>query len=131
MAAQVKVDGLSDFLSGVDQMRSRLPASIAETGRKAAALVAESARALGQSQGSVAAKAARSIALMSGQIVIDEPFGWGAEKGSIQYHQFKKYLGSSDDAGYFIAPAVKQAEATVEALYARMVDDLSRKAFPS
>jgi hypothetical protein len=33
---------------------------------------------------------------------------YGAEFGSYQYHQFQRWRGKGDDAGYFLWPAIRK-----------------------
>lgn len=126
--AEVRVEGLSELRAGLAQADARLPEQVRQADAKAAEKVGAQARALGQSLGSVAAKAARSIVAMRNAVVLDEPFGWGAEKGAGNYRQFKAYLGGGDEAGYFLGPAL--AKADIQSLYAQAVDQATRPAFP-
>jgi hypothetical protein len=128
MTAEVRVEGLSELRSGLASATARLPEAIRQADAKAAEKVAGQAKTMGQALGSVAAKAARSITAMRNEIVLDEPFGWGAEKGAVQFRQFKAYVGG-DEAGYFLGPAV--AKTDIESLYAQAVDQATRPAFPS
>lgn len=129
MAGDVRIDGLAEFRAGLGTAAARLPEAVRQADVKAAEKVAGQARAFGQSAGSVAAKAARSIQAMRDEVVLDEPFGWGAEKGAVKFHQFRAYLGADDEAGYFLGPAL--AKTDIESLYAQAVDQATRPAFPS
>lgn len=129
MAGEVRIDGLKEFEAGLTSAAARLPEQVRQADVMAAEKIAGQAKSIGQTVGSVAAKAARSIVAMRNEIVLDEPFGWGAEKGSVQFHQFKAYLGDADEAGYFLGPAL--AKTDVESLYAQAVDQATRPAFPS
>jgi hypothetical protein len=130
VADGARIEGLAEMRSGLASATARMPQAIRTAGEQAAALIGGEARSVGAALGSVAAKAAGSISVMRNEVVLDEPFGWGAEKGSVRFHQFKPYL-AGDEAGYFVGPAVTQSEASVEALYERAIDDAVRPAFPN
>ena len=60
--------------------------------------------------GRQAAKAAADLKPIGINTVLYGGKGYskGAEFGSIQYKQFKMWRGNSDDAGYFLWPAIRQ-----------------------
>lgn len=61
-------------------------------------------------QGGVAAKAADEIRVVGPGVVAfgGKPYDMGAEFGSFQYHQFERWRGKGDDAGYFLWPAIRK-----------------------
>lgn len=61
-----------------------------------------------------------------------KPYDMGAEFGALQYKQFEAWRGHSDDAGYFLFPAVRkfQKEDSVAVWFKEIYSRVLGSAFP-
>lgn len=85
--------------------------------REAAHRVRNMAQENARRQGGVAAKSAEDIKVAGPGVVSygQKPYNMGAEFGSYQYHQFQRWRGKGDDAGYFLWPAIREFRNTTMA----------------
>lgn len=104
------VSGLPEFIRDLHAGPDRLNRSDKAFLTKAAKLVRQWAQENARKLGGVAAKSADDIRLgRPGEVNYGgKPYNMGAEFGSYQYHQFDRWRGKGDDAGYFLWPAIRR-----------------------
>lgn len=134
----VQVRGLAEFQRELKKID--LVDDLKDIHRQVATNVATKARALAESLGGVAAKAAPDIKVKAEQryakLTLGSPtapwdlgaeFGGGARPTT---QQFKPYRGNGAAAGYFLYPTVRSEKTTSEQTYDRALGQLLRRAFP-
>lgn len=137
-ASGVQILGLKELRRDLRAWDNKAPRLITLAHKQLAVRVSREAKAYGVSQGSVAAKAARSIranaTLTSAAVSLGGtryPFAMGAEFGSHRFPQFKPWRGKGEDAGYFLWPTIRAMSTEIEQTYLTEVADVLRKsAFP-
>lgn len=96
--------------------------------RAAAELVIEKASAAAHALGGVAAKSAPALKATDGRAEYGGlPYALGAEFGSVEFHQFKPWLGAGEGAGYFFTPAVRDTAGDVDEAYYDEADKLLKR----
>lgn len=127
-----RVDGLNDLRRELKAIDNQWPKELQKANKAIARKVADRSKSTASSLGSTAAKAASSIAALAGQgraqVRLAKKFGgeFGAAFGSNRLKQFPPHKRG----GYFIWPDVADLRDEIADEYLRMVDDLTRRAFP-
>lgn len=105
----MRIEGLDEFIRSLNLAPSQLSQARQAFGVVAADTVRDMAVALGHANGGVAKKAADDLRVAGPGLVElgGRPYDLGAEFGSYQYHQFDRWRGKDDSAGYFFWPAVR------------------------
>lgn len=131
----VNVEGLAELQKALRSLPKELRRDLTRANRMAASLVAQRARSRAIAQGSTAAHAAPSIRASATQtsagVAIgggSHPEALGAEFGSLRFKQFKPWLGSGPDAGYFLYPTIRNDEGAWIEPYEDLIDTITRKA---
>lgn len=106
----VQIEGLDEFIRDLNLAPSQMQKARQTFVAYSAQMVAEMAVARGHAEGSTARKAADDIRVAGPGLVElgGRAYDLGAEFGSYQYHQFERWRGKDDDAGYFFWPAVRE-----------------------
>jgi hypothetical protein len=110
----ISIEGLPSFVHALRlspaQVRLAEKVFLREAARRVKNMAQDNARHLG----SVAAKSAEDIRVAGPGVVAygGKPYNYGAEFGSYQYHQFQRWRGKGDDAGYFLWPAIRKFRET-------------------
>lgn len=106
----MRVEGLEQFLRDLNLAPTQLKQADRLFRTLAAQKVRDMARRNADAEGSVAAKASTDVRVSGlGRVTLSgNPYDMGAEFGSYQYHQFQRWRGSGDDAGYFFWPAIRE-----------------------
>ncbi len=125
MAFRVQVDGLREFQRDLRAAKAKMPAQMRQASMAVARLMADAAKAKGQSLGGVHAKAAPSVRPSAGATFASlraggpaHPYFWGSEFGSVNYKQFPSYRKS----GYYVYPTLKERGVEAGAVYAAALD---------
>jgi hypothetical protein len=129
----VVVDGLPAFIRSMrlSPQKLRIAEKIFLAG--AARTVRKWAQENADQLGGVAAKAAHDIKIAGPGVVVlgGRPYDMGAEFGSFQYHQFERWRGKGDEAGYFLWPAIRRfRDSGMAQLWLSSVEPAFRDAFP-
>lgn len=101
--------------------------------REAARIVRRWAQDNARREGGVAAKSADDIRVAGPGVVAygQKPYNMGAEFGSYQYHQFERWRGKDDNAGYFLWPAIRKfRDTTMAKLWYAEQHSVIHEAFP-
>lgn len=139
---KIEVEGLTEFLRTVKKTAPEVAPRVAETNKRAADIVRDTAKAKASNLGGVANKAAGSLAtskaMRQASIRLGRgmPFAFGAEFGAKKYPQFKPWRGNqwvstqgpANGVGYFLYPAIREERARVEAVYMAEIMMLMRDA---
>lgn len=109
-ALDITVEGLPSFIRHLRLSPAKVRVAEKVFLWEAARTVARWAKENATREGHVAAKSAEDIKAASAGVVTygGKPYNMGAEFGSYQYHQFERWRGKGDDAGYFLFPAVRK-----------------------
>lgn len=129
----VTVDGLPAFIRSMRLSPNKLRVAERVFLEGAARIVRKWAQENAAEIGGVAAKAADDIRIAGPGVVAfgGRPYDMGAEFGSFQYHQFNRWRGKSDDAGYFLWPAIRRfRDSAMAELWLSSVEPVFRDAFP-
>lgn len=130
----VNVRGLAELNRTLKQLGPEVQAELKAANVEVGEMVANDARSIAYSLGSVAGKVAPSIRPTRTQngagIAFGGaayPFAGGAEFGSFRYKQFQPWRGNGEGAGYFVYPAIRQDSDEIAETYMERLDDLMRK----
>lgn len=130
----VQVQGLRELNLALRSIGKEAQAELRGASKDVAETVMSDARALGMSEGGVAAKVAPSIRATAGVKSAGlgfggaaYPFAAGAEFGSKRFAQFKPWRGAGANAGYFVYPAIRREAPRLEEDYLKAIDELMRK----
>lgn len=156
-AGGVYIAGLNELVRDLRAWDRKAPRLVSTAHRKLARKVAAKAKTRGTSQGSVAAKAAKSLrasgTVSTAAVLLGgpkAPYAMGAEFGSysnqlrtpgqdkyqgrrtyLGYNQFLPWKGNSTDAGYFLWPTIRDMQEEIADTYISDVfGELERIAFP-
>jgi hypothetical protein len=113
----ITVEGLPAFIRTLRLSPGKIRIAEKLFLREAARIVRKWAQENAIREGSVAAKSAEDIRTAGPGVITygQRPYNMGAEFGSYQYHQFERWRGKGDDAGYFLWPAIRKFRDTTMA----------------
>lgn len=126
----LKVEGLTEFRSGLRSASKGLPTVLTKTHKTVADLVvAAAAPRMTTKYGRRAKSALRSSGTQGGAFVRSlGPTAFGDEFGATYYKQFKPHLGQQ---GYAIYPTIRDSSPLIDSLYATTVlGEIEKLAFP-
>jgi hypothetical protein len=133
------VKGLDDFRRELKRAGGSFGKELGQVNKKAAEVVATTARAKAMATGGVAAKAAPDIKTAAQQrtakLVLDASrhgYAIGAFTGSKKYAQFKPWQGPEieEGKGYAVGPAIVEKEDEFLDVYGDALEELAARAFP-
>jgi hypothetical protein len=135
MPEGIKVEGLKELRAELKKLD--LEGDLKDANFAVAQLVSDAAKSRASGVSRLAARGARSLkpsrSGVAAQIRIGgpgAPEALGAEFGSSKFKQFKPWLGSGEDAGYFLWPTIRDKTPEVVEMYADAIDRIFRPAFP-
>lgn len=107
---QFYLDGFEQFIRDLGVTPNRVKAAQRAFLVIAGATVMVWAKEGAYREGGSAAKSAKDIKTSRpGEVKYGgKPYNYGAEFGSYRYKQFQTWRGNSDDAGYFLWPAIRR-----------------------
>jgi hypothetical protein len=130
---QIRVEGLPKFIGTLHLTPAKIKVAERLFLHEAAKTVKRWAEESARQEGGVARKASEDLEIAGPGVVRygGKPYDMGAEFGSYQYHQFERWRGKGDDAGYFLWPAVRRFRDTALAeLWLRETSAVLSDAFP-
>ena len=135
----VFIEGLDDFRKELRSVDGKWNRELGAASFEVASFVVADAEQAAQGLGGVAAYAAAhgglkpSRAATAARITLggpQAPMELGAEFGSIQYHQFKPWLGADEEAGYVLFPTIRRDRDRIGDTYLDLLEKVARAAFP-
>lgn len=131
---QITIEGLPKFVNSLHLSPARIRFAERVFLHEAAKTVQRWARENATQEGHVAGKSVEDIEIAGPGVIRygGKPYNMGAEFGSYQYHQFERWRGKGDDAGYFLWPAIRRFRDTALAeLWLRETRAVLSEAFNS
>lgn len=146
--SRVEVKGLADLRRELRRVNDQLPKELGNVNHKVAEYVID--RATGRASTALEHRAARTMSAARQQRAAiirlggaKNPEALGAEfgagqniarqtsRGSVRgWNQFRPWRGSGPDAGYWLFPTIRQDTPQIIEMYLKMIDELTRRAFP-
>ncbi|SRR6266508_2857846 len=143
---EINIRGLAEFQRELRRAGAGFPRELRRLNLDAAQMVVTETEKRGRALGGVHAKTVRAGAFKAraeqrrAKVVIDastkrNAFAFGAEFGSKRYHQFPAWRGNqwlpdAGGVGYMLHPAVRETRDEIIDIYAELITQLARRAFP-
>lgn len=143
---EVHVVGLAEFQRALRRAGAEFPRELRSLNMKAAQMVVRETERRGRARGGVHRKTVDVGAFKAraeqrrAKVVIDasrksNAFAFGAEFGSKRFRQFPVWRGNqwqpdSGGVGYMLHPAIRATKDEFIDIYAELIDELARRAFP-